>query len=560
MVGRKVKNTRVVSVKFKIIIVFSILILLSNLSSNYINLIFNRSQLFKLMNQLLTKDLKSMYSFSNNQHQIYQFDKNIEGSIKSIERKGLHEIKNNKAIVLGIKENGEILFQSSKVKKYKNFLDLESLNKMKKTLGTETDEGNIHFNFNNEDYFGIYKYNSKWNVFILRAEEINEFYKESRDIFRNISIIIILITLIISVSGIFILRYILRYIDIITLAIMKMVKSQELELIDMDKATNDDITYLGIAFNSLSSSIDNLIHIFRKFANRDIVNKVYKEKHIKLEGQKMDLTILFTDIKSFTFITETLGHDIIKLLNIHYDRAIREIDENDGVIGAIIGDALLAVFGALPDSPSNKSYQAVLAAYKVHEVTQSLKDRMHNIKKNIEKDKGKLTKEEMKVYKAVLLEVGVGIDGGEVFYGTLGSYVRMTGTVIGDTVNSSSRLEGLTRFYKVPVICSEYVKNDIESNVDDHGILFIELDTVQVKGKTEGIKIYWAVLEQNVDDKFNKNIAAFKSGLALYYEGDWPAAQKKFKVCRLPLAELFKERTKSKCPRNWNGIWEMTTK
>lgn len=562
MIDKKVNNTRVISVKFKIVLVFSILILLSNLSSNYTNLIFNRSELLKLMNQLLTKDLKSIYTFSNNQFHIYEFDKKLENALQSIERKGLHEMKNKKAVVLGIKPGGEILFQASQIKRYKRFEDSESLGKMKAKYKVidKGSEGHIYFDFNHESYFGIFKYNANWNVFIVRAEEINDFYRKSRTIFRNISIMIIGFTIIIAAIGVFILRFILRYIDIMTKSIMKMVRSQELELINMNGATNDDITYLGIAFNSLSSTIDNLIGIFRKFANKDVVVKAYREREVKLEGTKEELTILFTDIKSFTFITETLGNDIIKLLNMHYDRAIREIDNLDGVIGAIIGDALLAVFGAVEDSSGNKSYQSVMAAYKIHEVTESLKSRMIRIKEKMEKERGEFTKTENDVFKAVLLEVGVGIDGGEVFYGTLGSYVRMTSTVIGDTVNAASRLEGLTRFYKVPVICSEYIKNDIENNIDDHGIYFLEIDTVLVKGKTKGKKIYWALKEDDIDDKMKRSISAFKSGLALYYEGDWKTANSKFKRCSLPVAKIFKERTSSSCPKNWNGVWQMETK
>ncbi len=557
---KKVSNTRVISVRFKIVVVFALLILLSNLSSNYVNLIFNRSELYKLMNQLLTKDLKSLYSFCNNQYQIYEFDKNFEGSIKSIEGRGVHELKNNKAVFLGIKPDGTILFQSSKLGKFTTFTDSKVLSHMNSELQSSVLEGNMQFSLNKENYFGLYKYNSNWKVFLIRAEEINEFYSESRKIFTDISLIIIAITAVISIIGIFILRYILRFIDIITTGIMKMVKNQELTIIEMNGATNDDITFLGTAFNSLSSTIDNLVGIFRKFTNKDIVLKAYREREVKLEGTRQDLTIFFTDIKSFTFITETLGNDIIKLLNLHYDRTIREIDALDGVIGSIIGDALLAVFGAIPGSPGNKSFQSIAAAYKVHEVTKSLKDKMTKIKKDLEKEHGKMTKEENDVFKAVLLEVGVGIDGGEVFYGTLGSYVRMTSTVIGDTVNSASRLEGLTRFYKVPVICSEYVKNDIENNVDDHGIYFLELDTVLVKGKTEGKRVYWAIPEKDLTPVFKKNIAMYISGLALYYEGDWKAANKKFKSCTLPAADTFKERTSTPCPKNWNGIWEMKTK
>jgi len=563
MFGRKVNNTRVFRVTTKIVLAFALFILLSNLASNYINLLFNRSELLRLMNQLLIKDLKVMYTYCNNQYEIYRFDRNLEESIRSIESKGLNEIKNEKAVVLGIKRDGTMHFQASRINKLERFNDIVALNTMishVKEGQSEGSEGHLNFYFNNEEYFGLFKYNPKWDIFILRGEEKNEFFSESKLIFFQVSMIIVAITLISAVIGIFILRKILRFIDVITDSIMKMIQKKELGLIDLDGATNDDVTYMGVAFNSLSSTVGNLVNIFQKFANQDIVRKAYNEREVKLEGTKRELTILFSDIKSFTFITETLGNDIIKLLNMHYDRAIREIIKYDGVIGSIIGDALLAVYGALDDSSDNKSYQAVHSAYKLHEVTELLRLRMDKIKNEIEDEKGKLTRDENKVYKAVLLEIGVGIDGGNVFYGTLGSYVRMTNTVIGDNVNAASRLEGLTRVYKAPVICSEYVKSDIEKNVENHGIYFLEIDRVMVKGKTKAQKIYWPVMESEIDESFRKDLSAFELGLELYYKGKWTDARKKFARCGLKVADVFKERTSERCPSNWDGVWQMTSK
>ncbi len=557
---KPVKKARVVPVTFKIVISFALFILISNFVTNYINLIFNRAELFNLMNQLLIKDLKVMYSYCNNQWDIFQFDKNFEDSIKGIEEKGKHELKNEKAVILGIKPDGEILFQASRIQRYKTFNDAATLGQMVVNLKNETDEGHIHFQFNNEEYFGIYKYNTKWEAFILRAEELNEFYKESRTIFRNISIMIVVITILMATIGVLLLRFLLRFIRVFTSKIREMIESQELAIMDLSKASNDDITYLGAAFNSLSSMVNNLMYIFRKFTNQDIVLKAYQERTVKLEGTKRELTILFSDIKSFTFITETLGTDIINLLNMYYDTAIREIVKFQGIIGSIIGDAILAVYGVFEDAQLNKSYQAILTSYRLQEVTASLREHMKRIKANIEEKEGVLTPEQMKMFKAVLLEIGVGIDGGQVFYGTLGSYVRMTNTVIGDNVNAASRLEGLTRIYKTPVICSEFVKEDIENNVDNHGIQFVEIDTVMVKGKTEGKKVYWPILGSDYDAYMKQQVEAYSEGLKLYYEGDWKQAAEYFQKCELPLAEVFKIRTQEQCPNNWNGIWEMTSK
>jgi len=565
MFGRKAHGTRIIRVTTKIVIAFTLFILLSNLASNYINLFLNRSELLNLMNQLLIKDLKSIYSYCNNQYEIYMYDKKFDESMQSIENKGLSEIKNDKAIVLGIKKDGSIIFQSSKVDHYEHLNDNEALNFMnscfeKENESQHTGEGHLKFIFNNEKYFGMFKYNQKWDIFILRGEEENEFFSQSRHIFIQVSIIIIIITLFSALIGVIVLKKLLKYINVITSSIINMIEAGELSLINLKGASNDDITYMGIAFNTLSNTVGNLVKIFEKFVNQDVVSKAYKDREVKLEGTKKELTVLFSDIKSFTYMTETLGDDIIKLLNLHYDKAIREIIKYDGTIGSIIGDALLAVYGVIEESTANKSYQAILSAYKLHEVVNLLRARMEKIKAEIEKERGKLSDYELRIYKAVLLEIGVGIDGGTVFYGTIGSYVRMTNTVIGDNVNSASRLEGLTRVYKVPIICSEYVKNDVEKNVVDHGIYFLELDRVMVKGKTKTQKVYWPIIDSAITKKLRENITIFESALILYYRGDWIESNRLLKKCGLVIADTFKERTKTKCPSNWNGIWQMTEK
>ena len=201
-----------------------------------------------------------------------------------------------------------------------------------------------------------------------------------------------------------------------------------------------------------------------------------------------------------------------------------------------------------------------MSAYKLHDVAESLRKQMAKKRSELLKKKKKLTDDEERVYQAVLLEIGVGIDGGEVFYGNIGSYVRMTNTVIGDNVNSASRLEGLTRVYKVPVICSEYVKNDIENNVKNHNLTFIEIDQVQVKGKTEGKRVYLPVKNDEMTPLLKKNLLLFSSALLEYYDGNWKKASSLFKKCELPLAQVFIDRTKTTCPKNWKGVWAMTSK
>lgn len=557
--GKKVGGARVVPLVSKIITIFVILLLISNFASNYINLMWNRGALIKLMKELLVKDLKALTSYCNTQYDIYDTQQNLTASKESITLSAQKDLGREKSIAFAVDSEGKLFFSASKTIDFTDF-EFQALYKnMMTRFENEKEEGFITFSTGSNSFFGVYKYNRKWDIFLVKAEDEEEFYFDSWMIFRNITFIILGVTLISTIVGIFLIRFILRFVHIFSDAIMKMHERQQIGQIDLQDAPNDDITYLGVSFNAMANTVENLMNIFKKFVARDVAMKAYKERVIRLEGQKKELAILFSDIKGFTYMTETLGNDIIKLLNIHYDRAIHYIHRNDGIIGSIIGDALLAVYGSIEHEVGNKSLKALLTAYRIQEVAAELRSAMHKRKENIVKKRGALNELEEKVYKAVLIEVGVGIDGGEVFYGNIGSYERMTNTVIGDNVNSSSRLEGLTRIYKVPVICSEYIRDDALTESDEFE--FIEIDLVKVKGKTLGKRVFWPVQKENIDDAMQQDIDAFSAGLQCYYDGDWKTAYEHFSKCALPLAEVFVGRIKNaEPPLDWNGIWTMKTK
>ncbi len=567
ILGEKIGQARITPVTIKILFVFIIFIFVSNFTTNYFNLAYNRSIMTRLLKKILIKDLKEIYTFTSNQYKIqkYQPNNNNQESYKTITQIGDGLLENKNSIILGIEKNGKIAFYSSKIGSEEKFKDYKKLHFT--TIGIDKNdkqdkgEGILSFNFLNREYYGVYKYHPDWKLFILKAEETNEFQAESKKAFKNIVFIIIILTFICSILGLIVMRSILRFIGYITNALMGMNRSQKIEYVDLKNAPVDQITYLGMSFNALSSTINNLITIFRKFVSDDLVEKIYKEKDIRLEGSKKELAILFTDIKSFTFITETLGSDIIELLNIHYDKAISNIIEEEGIMGAIIGDALLAIYGTFSSKKKNKSYQALLSAYKIINSTLGFRSKMEERKKELLKTKGRdFTEEEENIYKAILIDVGVGLDMGEVFYGNIGSNRQMTNTVIGDRVNSASRLESLTRVYKVPVICSSFIKEDIEKNVLNHDIIFLEIDMVRVKGKREFSKVYWPVYKNMVSPKQVKNMDAFKIALKKYYQGDWKQANELLEKIDLPIKDEFLKRTKMKVPPNWQGIWEMTKK
>lgn len=552
-----VGDTPIIPISSKILLVFITLLLLSNFFTNFVNLQLNQRQIINLTNQNLVNQLKEIYTTATNQYEIYKYSQDKDESINSIIDTAKKGFSQNNSMVMGVEVGGRLLLSASASENEEFFWDSDALYEMNEKRLDGITEGSIYFNTQRGEFLGVYKYHEDWRCYFLRAELVSDMNSSTVKIFALISGIICIITVIFLWIGLVLFNKILSNVKRITEGLYRMQASQSMELIDLSGASNDDITYLGASFNSLSATINNLLGIFQKFVSKDVVNKAYSDHIIRLEGTQRELTMLFSDIKGFTYMTETLGNDIINLLNIHYDKVIHNIHQDDGVIGSIIGDAVLAMYGTF-NFQDNKSVQAVRSAWSITRVTAELREKLIFRRKEIEETRP-LTESEEKVFKAVLLDVGVGIDGGTVFYGNIGSSEHMTNTVIGDNVNSASRLEGLTRVYKIPVIVSEYVKNEVETATSAYK--FIEIDTVQVKGKTEGKKIFFPIDVSSADEEIIRKYEIFQLGLQAYYDGDWKQARALFKTCELDVGKVFLERISIKqAPADWSGIWTMTTK
>lgn len=555
----RVGKTRIIPLGLKILLIFICLILLSNFATNVISVQLEQKEIITLNNEIMVDQLKELYNNASTQYQIYMFSSNRYECMQAICKSSQSTFKNPNSVALGISKEGLMGFMiSNNAGEYWNrFVDQTALDKMNTNLENGITEGSLKFNMIGNDYIGVYKYQADWDYFLIRAERNSDISNKTRRIYLYISIIILSLTIVFVILGFIIINREFKTVRDITRDLYEMQKKKQLDLIDLSEATNDDITYLAASFNSLSSSVNNLLGTFQKFVSKDVVKKAYTDQKIALEGSQQELTMLFSDIKSFTYRTETLGNDIIDVLNVHYNRVIHNVHENCGVVGSIIGDAILAIYGTL-DSEYSKSFNAIKAAWDITRVTANLRETMIQRKEEVEKRR-KLTESEQRVFQAVLLDVGVGIDGGKVFYGNIGSNEHMANTVIGDNVNSASRLEGLTRIYHLPVIVSGYIKDEVEADTDRYK--FFEIDTVQVKGKTEGKKIYFPFDTQEMDNALLENYDLFEKGLEAYYKGDWKAARKHFKDSELEVTEVFLERMGLKgAPDKWSGIWTMTTK
>lgn len=213
---------------------------------------------------------------------------------------------------------------------------------------------------------------------------------------------------------------------------------------------------------------EKIRHIFQKFVPQELIDRFFQNPESMLVGENRDLAILFSDIRSFTTISESMApDDLVNSLNRYFSMMVDIIMNRGGVIDKYIGDAIMAFFGA-PVRHDDDAVQSVNAALEMVEELERFNAQQRGIGKPP-------------------FKIGVGINFGTVTVGNIGCDKKMDYTVIGDGVNLASRLEGLTKPYHQPLIFSEYLYERVKGSFPCRLI-----DTVAVKGKTESVKIYTA--------------------------------------------------------------------
>jgi adenylate cyclase len=266
-----------------------------------------------------------------------------------------------------------------------------------------------------------------------------------------------------------------------------------------------------------------------------------------LGGRSVPATVLFSDIRGFTTISEDLGaHGTVSLLNEYFTLMVECIQRQGGMLDKFIGDAIMAVFG-LPLSHGDDEDRAVQAAIAMIAAL-----RRWNLERVGE---GKRR-----------VDIGIGLHTDTVVSGNIGSPKRMDYTVIGDGVNLASRLEGACKEYHARILISESTQARLKGIYRSR-----EVDRIVVKGKSEPVAVF-EVLDYHNDETFpnmRQTVAAFRDGLAAYRRQDWDAAEAAFRdalghnpddeVSKLYVARVaaFRENPPG---AEWDGTWVMTTK
>lgn len=217
---------------------------------------------------------------------------------------------------------------------------------------------------------------------------------------------------------------------------------------------------------------------FSKFVSTDIVNELLKDpEKIALGGSKKEITIFFSDVRGFTSISESLSpEELVSLLNDYLSAMTDIIIELKGTIDKYMGDAIMAFWGA-PVPLEEHAYYACVASL-------------------VQLDYLKELQKKWKDMNLPVIDIGIGLNTGYAIVGNMGSSHRMDYTCMGDTINLGSRLEGSNKTYGTNTILSEYTYEKVKDRVYAR-----ELDLVQVKGKTQPVRIYELIGLLNDKDK-----------------------------------------------------------
>jgi adenylate cyclase len=289
-----------------------------------------------------------------------------------------------------------------------------------------------------------------------------------------------------------------------------------------------------------------LTGLFGQYVPPELVEEMSRDpENYSMAGRKAELTVLFSDIRGFTTISEGLEpNELATLMNQYLGAMTLVVRKHRGTLDKYIGDAIMAFWGAPVDDPEH-ARNAVLTGLEMHVA-------LHELNKDL------VTRGWPE------LKIGVGVNTGPMTVGDMGSQIRQSYTVMGDAVNLGSRLEGITKQYGVGFIVGETTRELLKKE-----FVFRELDRVRVKGKEDPVGIYEPVGEEGkVAREDMDEIKLWNQALRAYRAQDWDQAEVTLmnlqRIKPRYLYDLYVKRVehlrKEPPGENWDGVTIFETK
>ncbi|MDR1585857.1 MAG: adenylate/guanylate cyclase domain-containing protein [Treponema sp.] len=486
---------------------------------------------------------------------------------KAVENYARSIILSDTELILALDDSGALVMSTSPVELQEG----EGAGLL--TILTEENEGIGSAHIGGEERIFRAFYFTPFQWYVLLSEKTSAFYRDSRQI-RSQTIVVL------AASSFLALLLLFLFARHLTSPLARVVKTMNGIITGGDLSSRVEVEYrdetgtLASTFNLMIGELEKayghirryafdavlaqkkeqrLRNIFQKYVPKNVIDRCFETPESMLGvGENHRMVILFSDIRGFTTISEQFKNprDLVDTLNEYFSPQVDVIMNRGGMVDKYIGDAIMAFWGAPVESESDP-LQAVLAGLDMIDALVSFN--------TAQRAKGKTE-----------FHIGVGINYGEVTVGNMGSERKMDYTVIGDDVNLASRMEGLTKTYHAEILITENVFIKTERMPVPGGsapLPFRLLDTVAVKGKTRGVKIY--TVKRSLAGTEEKAWGVHNQGMELYYRRDFNNAAAKFEavLALLPgdfnagqLLERCKAYAISPPPPQWDGVEVMHSK
>jgi adenylate cyclase len=398
-----------------------------------------------------------------------------------------------------------------------------------------------------------------WTFLVTEYRDV--FYRAVNQIYYQSGFILILTLAVALILLYLFVRYLTRPLNNVVAAMREIISASDLSK-RVELQYKDEIGDLGHTFNLMTGQLEKaynqiksyafrsviaqkreqkIRNIFQKYVPVDVIDQFMSRPESMLVGESRILAVLFSDIRGFTRISESMAPEqIVESLNTYFSAMVDIIQGRKGIVDKYIGDAIMAFFGA-PVKHDDDVLQAVQSGFDMLEELKGFNTRQ--AKRNRPQ-----------------FRIGIGLNYGVVTIGNIGSEKKMDYTVIGDMVNLASRLEELTKIYDVPFLISESVYSRVKKEVPCRMI-----DKVMVKGKTKGTRIFYP--KKQVGKAEAKGWKLHHTGLNLYYRREFDKAIKYFVYAREfldkdPILPIYLNRckhyVKTPPPDDWQGYSILT--
>ena len=406
----------------------------------------------------------------------------------------------------------------------------------------------------------------EWTIYVTERE--SAFYESTMAIIRQIGLVLAVSVVVSLVLLIMFAAYLTKPLRTVVDAMTQIIETNDLSQ-RVDVLYRDETGRLAHTFNIMTDQLERAYeHIksyafraatarlkeqktrtmFQKYVPSDVIEQFFANPEQMLVGEDRVVSILFSDIRDFTALSEMMQPDrLVETLNRYFTVMVDTIMEHHGIVDKYIGDSIMALFGT-PEKREDDARQSAYAALDMLDVLRDF-NRWQQ-----ERD-------------LPPFRIGVGVNYGVVTVGNIGTEKKLDYTVIGDMVNVASRLEGLTKQYRWPVIVSESVKRKVDSDIEAGRIRARLMDTVQVKGRATGLRVYG--LGRSISGELVDAWELHNEGMELFYAREFDQARARFAevLNRFPadrpatfMMNRCDELSTRQVGEGWNGVVAMSEK